>query len=108
MRVLNWRSISMTAAIVGLAVATYLTIIHYDREALVCGLGDCQTVQNSQYAVVAGVPIALLGLLMYLSVIGLGIARLRRSTWESSLTMIAFTLVLARSMPPTSPTWSWS
>jgi uncharacterized membrane protein len=58
-------------------------------------LGDCQTVQNSQYVVVAGVPIALLGLLMYLSVIGLGIARLRRSNWESSLTMVAFTLVLA-------------
>jgi uncharacterized membrane protein len=94
-RMLSWRSISMAAAVAGVVVATYLTIIHYDRSALVCGLGDCQTVQNSEYAVVAGVPIALLGLLMYLSVIGIGIARHRLSAWESQLTVTAFTLVLA-------------
>lgn len=85
----------MLLAILGVAIATYLTIIHYDRGALVCGLGDCQTVQNSKYADIVGIPVALLGLGMYLSVIGLGVLRRLRPERLPLLTMTAFTLVLA-------------
>lgn len=92
---LNWRSTSMLLAILGVAIATYLTIIHYDRGALVCGLGDCQTVQNSKYAEIVGIPVALLGLGMYLSVVGLGVLRRLRPERLPLLTMTAFTLVLA-------------
>ncbi len=85
----------MLLAIIGVGVATYLTIIHYDRGILVCGLGDCQTVQNSKYAEIGGIPIALLGLGMYLSVIGLGVLRRLRPERLPLLTQTAFTLVLA-------------
>ncbi len=85
----------MLLAILGVAIATYLTIIHYDRGALVCGLGDCQTVQNSKYAEIVGIPVALLGLGMYLSVVGLGVLRRLRPERLPLLTMTAFTLVLA-------------
>lgn len=85
----------MLLAILGVGVATYLTIIHYDRGILVCGLGDCQTVQNSKYAEVGGIPVALLGLGMYLSVVGLGLLRRLRPERLPLLTQTAFTLVLA-------------
>lgn len=85
----------MLFAILGVAVATYLTIIHYDRSALVCGLGDCHTVQNSKYAEIIGIPVALLGLGMYLSVLGLGVLRRLRPERLPLLTQTAFTLALA-------------
>jgi uncharacterized membrane protein len=54
----------------GLAVASYLTYVHYQPDALVCtGSGGCETVQESDYATLAGVPVALLGLLAYVAVI---------------------------------------
>lgn len=85
----------MLLALLGVAVATYLTVVHYDQGALVCGLGDCHTVQNSRYAEIGGIPVALLGLGMYLSVIGLGVLRWLRPERVPLLTMTAFTLVLA-------------
>ena len=59
-------------ALVGAALAGYLTWVHYDESALVCVAGGgCETVQQSAYAEIAGVPVALLGLLAYSSVLGL-------------------------------------
>ncbi len=57
-------------ALAGLAVAAYLTIVHYRPEALVCTAGGgCETVQQSEYATLAGVPVAVLGLLAYSAVL---------------------------------------
>jgi uncharacterized membrane protein len=54
-------------ALAGLGVAGYLTWVHYaDLEAICAGgSGGCEKVQNSDYAELAGVPVALLGLLGY-------------------------------------------
>ena len=58
------------SAIAGLSVATYLTYVHYRPAALVCtGGGGCETVQSSDYATLAGVPVAVLGLLAYAAVL---------------------------------------
>ena len=57
-------------ALAGAAVAGYLTYVHYRPAALVCtGGGGCETVQESSYADIAGIPVALLGLLAYLAVL---------------------------------------
>ena len=57
-------------ALAGLAVASYLTYVHYRPGALICtGGGGCETVQESDYATLAGVPVALLGLLAYAAVL---------------------------------------
>jgi uncharacterized membrane protein len=56
-------------ALVGAAVAGYLTWVHYQPEALLCTTGGCETVQNSSYATIAGLPVALLGVLAYVAVI---------------------------------------
>lgn len=59
-------------AIVGVAVAGYLTYVHYRPDSLICtGGGGCETVQESTYAELFGVPVALLGLGAYLTVLGL-------------------------------------
>jgi uncharacterized membrane protein len=69
------RGLRVAAALVaaaGAAVAGYLTYVHYRPDALVCtGGGGCETVQESQYAELVGVPVALLGLLAYAAVLAL-------------------------------------
>jgi uncharacterized membrane protein len=60
-------------ALAGLAIAGYLTWARYAHESVACpiGGGGCETVQESSYAELAGIPVALLGLLLYLTVLGL-------------------------------------
>lgn len=59
-------------ALAGTAVAGYLTYVHYRPAALICtGGGGCEAVQESSYAELAGIPVALLGLAAYLVVLGL-------------------------------------
>ncbi len=59
-------------ALAGIAVAGYLTWAHFGDEAVACiAGGGCETVQESEYAEVAGIPVALLGLVAYSVVAGL-------------------------------------
>ena len=53
-------------AIAGIATAGYLTYARYAHVELICSTGGCETVQRSRYSVVAGVPVAVLGLIGYL------------------------------------------
>ena len=53
------------AAVIGGAIAAYLTYVHYAHTAPICLSGGCETVQKSKYAELAGVPVALLGLIAY-------------------------------------------
>jgi uncharacterized membrane protein len=67
---MNLRIASAAGATVGLGIAAYLTIVHYAGEAPVCAIAHgCATVQKSGYAEVAGVPVALLGLLGYAAIL---------------------------------------
>ncbi|MGC4190383.1 MAG: vitamin K epoxide reductase family protein [Thermomicrobiales bacterium] len=63
---------------VGTAVAIYLIYVHYQEIALVCGIGDCEKVQTSKYAEFAGIPIAWLGLALYVVIAALLAARQKR------------------------------
>ena len=51
----------------GLAIAIDLTVVHYDHSSPVCvgGGGGCEKVQSSDYAELAGVPVAVLGTIGY-------------------------------------------
>lgn len=72
---MNDRALRAGAALValaGIAVATYLTWVHFDDAALVCVAGGgCETVQESEYAEIAGIPVAMLGLGAYVVMLGL-------------------------------------
>lgn len=64
------RAASAAVALIGLGIATYLTIVHYAGGAPVCAIAHgCETVQRSSYAKVAGVPVSLLGLFGYVAVL---------------------------------------
>ncbi len=57
---------------VGLCVATYLTVIHYAGIKPLCGRGGggCEIVQTSEYSKLVGVPVALIGLIGYVAILG--------------------------------------
>ena len=56
--------------LLGLAVAVYLTVVHFAGGTLACGiLHGCATVQSSEWAHLAGVPVALLGVLGYVAIV---------------------------------------
>ena len=64
------RLAAIVLAVLGLGVAAYLTYVHYDGIKPVCGLGgDCEKVQTSEWADLAGVPVALLGLIGYAAIL---------------------------------------
>jgi uncharacterized membrane protein len=56
-------------AAIGLGIAGYLTYVHYSDIEPVCTTGGCAKVQGSEYADLAGVPVALIGLLGYVSIL---------------------------------------
>ncbi len=57
-------------ALAGVALAGYLTYVHYRPGSLICtGGGGCETVQESSYAELFGIPVALLGLGAYVAVL---------------------------------------
>jgi len=64
------RAAAIGVALAGLGIATYLTVVHYAGGEPVCAVAHgCATVQQSDYAALAGVPVALLGVLGYLGVL---------------------------------------
>jgi uncharacterized membrane protein len=64
------RVVSFAVAAVGLGVAGYLTVVHYSGGSPVCAIAHgCATVQQSEYASLAGVPVALLGVIGYAAIL---------------------------------------
>ncbi len=60
------RGTMVALCLAGLGVAAYLTWVHYQDVAPICVTGGgCERVQNSDYAELVGVPVALLGLIGY-------------------------------------------
>lgn len=53
-------------SLIGMVVATYLAYVEVSGAEAVCGpVGDCNTVQQSEYAKIFGIPVGLLGLAGY-------------------------------------------
>jgi uncharacterized membrane protein len=82
----------LVLAVIGLAVASYLTYIHYAGIKPLCGTngGGCEIVQTSVYSKLAGVPVALIGLLGYIAIV---ISLLVPEDENSRLATMAFTIV---------------
>ena len=76
-RALRIALLTVTGA--GVAVAAYLTWVHYQPDSLICtGGGGCEKVQDSEYSLIAGIPVAVLGL-------GAWVAALALALWDSEL-----------------------
>ena len=64
------RAAAIGVALAGLGIAGYLTAVHYSGGTPVCAVAHgCATVQHSDYASLAGVPVAVLGLLGYVAIL---------------------------------------
>ena len=85
------RRVMLVLSVIGLGVATYLTIIHYAGLNPACTAGQsCVKVQTSVWSKLDGVPVALLGLIGY---IGITISLLVPDREESRLATLGLTLV---------------
>jgi uncharacterized membrane protein len=85
------RRVMLVLSVIGLGVATYLTIIHYAGINPACTAGQsCVKVQTSVWSKLDGVPVALLGLIGY---IGITISLLVPDREESRLATLGLTLV---------------
>jgi len=64
------RTVAIAISVVGIAIAGYLTYVHYAGISPVCEIAHgCEKVQTSEWSKVAGVPVALLGLLGYVGIL---------------------------------------
>jgi uncharacterized membrane protein len=81
----------LVIATVGLGVASYLTYVHYSGIQPICSAGgSCLEVQTSVYSKIAGVPVALMGLIGYVVILG---SLLVPESEESRFATMAFTVV---------------
>jgi uncharacterized membrane protein len=88
-------ALSLALAAGGIAVSAYLTLVHYRDDLLVCAVGGCHTVQKSPYAELYGVPVAILGLGMFVAMLLLGVLRRLRPEVAETTTLVIFGLALA-------------
>ncbi len=78
-------------ATIGLGVASYLTYVHYSGIQPVCTAGgSCLKVQTSVYSKLAGIPVALIGLIGYIVILG---SLLLPENENTRFATAAFTLV---------------
>jgi uncharacterized membrane protein len=93
---LGLRRAMLALTVIGLGVASYLTYVHYAGfGALVCvgghhGGSSCETVQSSVWSKLAGVPVALIGLVGYVGILG---SQLLPDREESRLATLGMTLI---------------
>jgi uncharacterized membrane protein len=68
--VARWAKVtSLALSLAGLAISVYLTITHFEPQALVCAANstfNCEAVTSSPQSYFIGVPVAVLGLGQYL------------------------------------------
>ncbi len=85
------RRVMIALAAIGLGVAAYLTYVHYAGIKPACTAGQsCVKVQTSQWSKLDGVPVALLGLIGYVGILGTLLAPDRE---ELRLATLGLTLV---------------
>jgi uncharacterized membrane protein len=85
------RTVLIVLTVLGVALASYLTYIHYAEIKPLCTAGNsCIKVQSSVYSKLAGIPVALMGLLGYVAILG---ALLAPESENSRLAAMSLTLV---------------
>ena len=82
----------LALTVLGIGVASYLTYIHYAGIKPLCGRngGGCEIVQTSEYSKLAGVPVALIGLIGYVTILA---ALLAPESESSRFAAVGFTVV---------------
>jgi uncharacterized membrane protein len=64
------RRAAIALAVAGIGIAGYLTYVHYAGVESVCAIAHgCEKVQTSEWSKLAGIPVAVLGLLGYVGIL---------------------------------------
>jgi uncharacterized membrane protein len=88
---LKLRLAMLALAVLGAAVASYLTYVHYAGIKPACTAGtSCVKVQTSEWSKLADVPVALLGLIGYIAILA---SLLLPDREETRLATLALTLI---------------
>jgi len=81
-------------SLIGLGVSIYLAYVEINQVAAVCGpIGHCNLVQSSEYARLMGVPIAVWGILNYVSLIGLWVVQKYSNGSLASLSLLGLVIL---------------
>ena len=87
--------IALAAGIAGVVDSVYLTWIKLTGSYATCGpIGNCEAVNSSRYAEIAGIPIALIGILGYLAIIAVVVLEPRLPDQKEGLLLAFFGFTL--------------
>ncbi len=90
------RNIAIALASIGLVDSIYLTWIKLANQEAVCaGIGSCEVVNSSEYATLAGIPIALFGAGAFLTILIFVLFETQNQFLEENSLMLVFGLSLA-------------
>lgn len=83
--------------LIGMAVAAYLAVVEVAGVEAVCGpVGDCTTVQQSEYARIFGIPVGVLGVVGYGVVLAAwGVGRFAPPRWGDAARRVLWGVALA-------------
>lgn len=87
---------SVALVIVGLFVSIYMTIYKVTgNEGMCLGSGDCSTVNASRFSEVNGIPVAVLGIIGYVAILGVHLLENRNLFFRQNATLFIFGMALA-------------
>ena len=82
-------------AIIGILDSAYLSYTKLVHSEVFCGTSSqCSTVNNSSYAEIGGIPIALLGMGAFLGILALLVLEGKYKFWKDNAPMILFGITL--------------
>ena len=86
---------SVVLVVLGLLVSIYMTIYKITSNNKMClGSGDCSTVNSSIYSEVNGIPVAVFGIIGYLSILAVLVFEKRHPFLEQNGTLMIFGMAL--------------
>lgn len=92
---LRLRLVPVFLAIAGLIDSLYLGWLKLSGNTDVCStIGDCEAVNLSRFADVGGIPVALIGAVGYVAILGLLMVEGRFPAWSDNLQLAYFGLTL--------------
>ena len=87
--------ISLALAILGILVSVYMTIYKLTENPNMClGNGGCSTVNSSRYAMIYGIPVAVVGVGGYLALLAVLWLEPRAAFLAANGTLVSFGLAL--------------
>ena len=87
--------ISVALVVLGLLVSIYMTIYKLTANDSMClGSGDCSTVNSSRYSEVNKIPVAVIGVLGYLTILVIHYLEPRNRYFKQNGTLLIFGLAL--------------